>query len=79
MYTDIRIHELTLGYAERERNEQARMRELHRLARAARGSAGAELIGRIGTLLIRTGEALRRRSGGDRHSERQATLSQART
>ncbi len=79
MYTDIRIYELTLGYAERERNEMVRMRELHRLARATRGSAAAEFIGRLGTLLIRTGEALRRRSVTDRQIERHATLSRART
>ncbi len=79
MYTDIRIHEMTLSHAERERNEQARMRELHRLARATRASAASEMIGRLGTLLIRTGEALHGRSAGNGHIERSTTLSQAKT
>lgn len=80
MYTDIRIHELTLGYEERERAEHARLRELHRIAGETRISAITRLRARLGTLLIATGEALRRGAApaSTGHVERPETLSQAR-
>lgn len=81
MYTDIRIHELTLGYDQRERARDAHIRELHRIAGATRITAIARFRIRLGALLIATGEALRRSPApaSTAHVARRKTLSGART